>query len=112
MDGWELARLARQHDPCCAILYVTGDSAHRWAANGVPRSVMQSKPFAPAQLVEAVTSSIIQGPLADRVEPSVRPSGLRPSERVSILAEPVRGSHRFEKDCRARLSSSAAAVRR
>jgi hypothetical protein len=56
MDGWEFARLARQHDPCCAILNVTGDSDHRWAANGVPRSVMLSKPFAQAQLVEAVSN--------------------------------------------------------
>jgi two-component system, cell cycle response regulator CpdR len=38
MDGWELARLARKNDPSCVILYVSGDSAHRWAANGVPQS--------------------------------------------------------------------------
>jgi DNA-binding response OmpR family regulator len=55
MDGWELARLARERDSGCGILYVSGDSAHRWAANGVPRSLMLSKPFAPAQLVEAVS---------------------------------------------------------
>ncbi|MCK1331402.1 response regulator [Bradyrhizobium sp. CW9] len=60
MDGWELARVAREHDPGCGIVYVSGDSAHRWAANGVPRSLMLSKPFAPAQLVDAV-SNILNG---------------------------------------------------
>ena len=30
MDGWELARLVRHHDSGCGILYVSGDSTHRW----------------------------------------------------------------------------------
>ncbi|MCK1339449.1 response regulator [Bradyrhizobium sp. 38] len=55
MDGWELARLARQSDPGCVILYVSGDSAHRWVTNGVPQSILLAKPFAPAQLVEAIS---------------------------------------------------------
>ncbi|MBM7486812.1 DNA-binding response OmpR family regulator [Bradyrhizobium sp. USDA 3686] len=54
MDGWEVARVARAIDPGCAILYVSGDSAHRWATEGVPQSVLLAKPFAPAQLVEAI----------------------------------------------------------
>ena len=40
MDGWDVARLAREHDPRCGILYVSGDSAHRWSAKGVPHSLM------------------------------------------------------------------------
>lgn len=60
MDGWELARLAQKNDPGCVILYVSGDSAHRWAANGVPQSVLLAKPFAPAQLVEAVSSLLVR----------------------------------------------------
>ncbi|MET4291916.1 CheY-like chemotaxis protein [Bradyrhizobium sp. LB1.3] len=60
MDGWTLARLARQHDPGCGILYVSGDSAHRWTSNGVACSVMLSKPFAPAQLVEALSDLLIR----------------------------------------------------
>jgi two-component system, cell cycle response regulator CpdR len=55
MDGWELARLARRNDPGCVILYVSGDSAHRWVTNGVPQSILLAKPFAPAQLVEAIS---------------------------------------------------------
>jgi DNA-binding response OmpR family regulator len=56
MDGWELSRLVRHHDPDCEILYVSGESTHRWAANGVPNSMLLAKPFAPAELVEAVSS--------------------------------------------------------
>ncbi|MCK1480395.1 response regulator [Bradyrhizobium sp. 197] len=60
IDGWALARLAREHDPSCAILYVSGGSAHRWASNGVPRSIILPKPFAPAQLVEALSDLLIR----------------------------------------------------
>lgn len=60
MDGWALARVARANHPGCAILYVSGDSAHRWAANGVPQSVILAKPFAPAQLVEAVSRLLVR----------------------------------------------------
>jgi DNA-binding response OmpR family regulator len=60
MDGWALARLAREHDPSCGILYVSGDSAHRWASNGVPRSKLLPKPFAPAQLVQALSDLLVR----------------------------------------------------
>ncbi|MCK1302022.1 response regulator [Bradyrhizobium sp. 24] len=60
MDGWALARRVREHDPSCAIVYVSGDSAHRWVSNGVPRSVILPKPFAPAQLVEALSELLIR----------------------------------------------------
>jgi two-component system, cell cycle response regulator CpdR len=59
MDGWGARPLAREHDPGCGIVYVSGDSAHRWAAKGVPRSLMLSKPFAPTQLVEAISNLLI-----------------------------------------------------
>ena len=60
MDGWELARLARRRDPDRGIIYVTGDSGHRWAANGVPHSILLPKPFVSAQLVEAVSTLLNQ----------------------------------------------------
>jgi CheY-like chemotaxis protein len=60
MDGWALARLAREHDPSCGILYVSGDSAHRWASNRVPRSKLLPKPFAPPQLVEALSDLLVR----------------------------------------------------
>jgi two-component system cell cycle response regulator CpdR len=60
LDGWALARLAREHDPSCGILYVSGDSAHRWASNGVPRGVILPRPFAPGQLVKALSDLLVR----------------------------------------------------
>lgn len=55
IDGWQLARKAREINPELPIVYMTGDSAADWASRGVPNSVLLSKPFAPAQLVTAVS---------------------------------------------------------
>jgi CheY-like chemotaxis protein len=55
MDGWEVAKHARAIDPEFPIVYMSGDSAADWASKGVPNSIMLSKPFAPAQLVTAVS---------------------------------------------------------
>jgi CheY-like chemotaxis protein len=55
MDGWEVARHAREVDPDFPVVYVSGDSAEEWASKGVPNSIMLTKPFAPAQLVTAVS---------------------------------------------------------
>lgn len=54
MSGWDVARHARSADPELAVVYMTGDSAAEWASQGVPNSVLLTKPFAPAQLVTAV----------------------------------------------------------
>jgi CheY-like chemotaxis protein len=56
--GWDVAKHARVLSPEIPIVYVTGDSAGDWMANGVPRSVLISKPFAPAQVVTAVSQLI------------------------------------------------------
>ena len=37
------------------VIYMSGDSAEDWSSQGVPNSIMLSKPFAPAQLVTAVS---------------------------------------------------------
>jgi CheY-like chemotaxis protein len=55
MDGWEVARHAREIDPAFPIIYMTAASADQWPANGVPDSILVTKPFAPAQLVTAVS---------------------------------------------------------
>ena len=55
MDGWEIAKHAREIDPEFPIIYMTGDSAGEWASKGVPNSILLTKPFAPAQLVTAVS---------------------------------------------------------
>jgi DNA-binding response OmpR family regulator len=49
-DGWEIGRHAREIDPEFCVIYMSGESAEEWASNGVPNSIMLSKPFAPAQL--------------------------------------------------------------
>lgn len=54
-DGWDVARHARELKPGFPIVYMTGDSSHDWSARGVPNSVVVSKPFAPAQIVTAIS---------------------------------------------------------
>ncbi|QTC90866.1 response regulator [Brevundimonas goettingensis] len=54
LTGWDVARSAREQLPTLPVVYVTGDSAHEWAAHGVPNSVLISKPFVAAQIVNAV----------------------------------------------------------
>jgi DNA-binding response OmpR family regulator len=56
LKGWDVARHARERNPQIAVVYVTGDSAAEWAAQGVPKSQLVPKPFAAAQLVAAVTA--------------------------------------------------------
>jgi len=45
IDGWEVARRAREIDPAFPILYITGADADRWPSHGVPNSVLLTKPF-------------------------------------------------------------------
>jgi CheY-like chemotaxis protein len=61
MDGWEVARHARESKPDMPIIYMTGDSADEWASKGVPNSILLTKPFAPAQLVTAVAQLLNTG---------------------------------------------------
>jgi CheY-like chemotaxis protein len=58
MDGWHVARHAREVDPNIAVVYMSGKDIADWAAQGVPKSIMLPKPFAPAQLVTAVSQLI------------------------------------------------------
>jgi DNA-binding NtrC family response regulator len=55
-DGWEVARHARELVPEMPVVYMSGDSAANWAAQGVPHSVMVPKPFAVAQITTAVST--------------------------------------------------------
>jgi DNA-binding response OmpR family regulator len=60
MDGWEVARHAKEIDPEFPIIYMTGAGADKWPSRGVPNSILLEKPFAPAQLVTAV-SQLLNG---------------------------------------------------
>ena len=61
MDGWEAARRAREIDPEFPIVYLTGGNAAEWPSQGVPNSILLTKPFAPAQLVTAVSQLLNAG---------------------------------------------------
>lgn len=53
IDGWGVGRAARKLSPNAAVIYITGDSAKQWVANGVPNSILLEKPFSDGQLIEA-----------------------------------------------------------
>ena len=61
IDGWEVARQAREIDPQFPVVYMSGASAEDWGSKGVPNSIMLSKPFAPAQLVTAISNLLNTG---------------------------------------------------
>jgi CheY-like chemotaxis protein len=61
IDGWEVAKQAREINPAFPIVYMTGAAADEWASHGVPNSVLLTKPFAPAQLVTALAQLLNAG---------------------------------------------------
>ena len=62
MDGWEAAQRAREIDPAFPVVYMSGNSSDDWGSKGVPNSIMLEKPFAPAQLVTAVSQLLNASP--------------------------------------------------
>ena len=61
VTGWDVARHARELNPDLPIVYITGSEGHDWASLGVPNSVMIAKPFAPAQVLTAVSQLLNVG---------------------------------------------------
>ena len=61
MDGWEVAKQSREIDPAFPIVYITGAAVGRWPSRGVPNSILLEKPFAPAQLVTAISNLLNTG---------------------------------------------------
>ena len=61
MDGWKVAQHAREIDPKFPVVYMSGTAAADWTSKGVPNSIMLSKPFAPAQLLTAVSNLLSGG---------------------------------------------------
>jgi DNA-binding response OmpR family regulator len=61
MTGWEVAKQARQIESEFPIVYMTGAAAEDWASRGVPKSILLLKPFAPAQLVIAISQLLNTG---------------------------------------------------
>jgi DNA-binding response OmpR family regulator len=59
-DGWEVARHARRLKPSIPVVYISGTSPDDWTVNGVPNSILVEKPFAPAQVVIAVSTLLLK----------------------------------------------------
>ena len=62
INGWDVARHAREIDPNFPVVYMSGKDADEWAVKGVPNSIMLAKPFAPAQLVTAISQLLNASP--------------------------------------------------
>lgn len=58
-DGWDVACKARELTSGLPVVYVSGTSEAEWTSRGVPNSVMIAKPFAPAQVVVAISSLLV-----------------------------------------------------
>jgi DNA-binding response OmpR family regulator len=58
-DGWDVANQARKSINGLPVVYVSGACEHEWTARGVPNSLMIAKPFAPAQIVVAISSLLV-----------------------------------------------------
>ena len=56
VDGWEVARHARELINGLPVVYVSGASHQEWSSKGVPESVMIAKPFVPVQIVVAMSA--------------------------------------------------------
>lgn len=63
LDGWQVAREVREKEPSFPVIYMTGAAADQWGSQGVPNSVLLQKPFAPAQLVTALSNLLNTGSL-------------------------------------------------
>jgi DNA-binding response OmpR family regulator len=61
LDGWRVARGAREIDPSFPVLYITGGGGDEWPTRGVPDSVLLNKPFSPDELVAAVAKLVKGG---------------------------------------------------
>jgi len=55
LNGWDVARQIREKDPALPVIYMTA-YAEDWASHGVPNSVLVPKPYAPAQLITALSN--------------------------------------------------------
>ena len=62
LDGWRVARAAREVDPAFPVVYITGTASVEWPVQGVPNSVLLTKPFPPAQLVTTLSQLIGASP--------------------------------------------------
>lgn len=62
LSGWEVARRIREVAADFPVVYMTGAAVGEWTSQGVPNSILLQKPFAPAQLVTAVSQLLNAAP--------------------------------------------------
>ena len=62
LNGWEVARRTRELNPEIPVIYITSPAADEWASQGVPKNILLSEPFAPAQIVTAVAQLLNESP--------------------------------------------------
>lgn len=60
--SWEVARHARELKADIPVVYTTGSEGKDWPSLGVPNSILISKPFAPSQVLTAVSQLLNAGP--------------------------------------------------
>ena len=63
-SGWDLARHLRQANSTLPVVYMSGDSAIHWGSEGVPESIMITKPFFLPQIITALSTLLNQQPPA------------------------------------------------
>jgi hypothetical protein len=80
-----------QIDPAFPIVCMTGAAADDWALEGVPNSILLNRPFAPAQLVTAVSQLFNAGsPTNDRKGYSIRRYRRKPTNGAGLMKSVVR----------------------
>lgn len=55
VSGWDVARQARERRADMPVVYMTGSEGKDWPSLGVPNSILITKPFAPSQVLTAVS---------------------------------------------------------
>ena len=68
LTGWDVAKHARELIPELPVVYMTGAAGNEWASMGVPKSVLLVKPFAPAQILTAVSQLLNSAASSTSVE--------------------------------------------
>ncbi|WP_095204155.1 response regulator [Mesorhizobium carmichaelinearum] len=59
--GWDVARHVRSVVPTLPVIYVSADGADDWAAQGVPNSIMITKPFVMPQIITGLATLLNEG---------------------------------------------------
>jgi CheY-like chemotaxis protein len=62
LSGWDVARRGRERNADLPVVYMTGLGESEWSAQGVPKSILLTKPFASAQLLTAVSQLVNAAP--------------------------------------------------